>query len=192
MKDQKVIVIDNYDSFTYNLVHAIELMLEKRIDVRRNDQISLDELEAYDIIILSPGPGIPDEAGLLKEIIKTYAPTKKMLGVCLGQQAIGEVFGAKLKNLTKVYHGVATNMKRTDATSKVLKDLPTTFEAGRYHSWTIDNSTLPDCLIPTCYDEQGELMGIRHNEYDVEAVQFHPESVLTPEGYKMIENFLFN
>lgn len=190
MKDQKVIVIDNYDSFTYNLVHAIELMLEKRIDVRRNDQITLEEIEPYDVIILSPGPGVPDEAGLLKEIIKKYAPTKKILGVCLGQQAIGEVFGAKLKNLSKVYHGVATNMKRTDAETKVLSNISETFEAGRYHSWSIDKSTLPDCLIPTCYDEQGELMGIRHKDYNIEAVQFHPESVLTPDGYKMIENFL--
>ena len=190
--DTKVIVIDNYDSFTYNLVHAIELMLGRRIDVFRNDQIALDEIDAYDVIILSPGPGIPDEAGRLKEIIKRFAPTKKILGVCLGQQAIGEVFGAKLKNLSKVYHGVATDMIKTNAKSKVLKDIPETFEAGRYHSWTIDKNTLPDCLIATCHDEQGEVMGIRHNEYNVEAVQFHPESVLTPEGNKMIENFLFN
>jgi len=188
----KVIVIDNYDSFTYNLVHAIELLLGHRIDVRRNDQIELAEIEAYDTIILSPGPGIPEEAGKLKEIIKQYAPTKKIFGVCLGQQAIGEVFGAKLKNLSKVYHGVATDMKKTDAESKVLKDIPEVFEAGRYHSWTIDNSTLPDCLIATCHDDQGEVMGIRHREYNMEAVQFHPESVLTPDGNKMIENFLFN
>ena len=188
----KVLVIDNYDSFTYNLVHAIELMLGHRIDVKRNDQIELSEIEAYDTIILSPGPGIPDEAGKLKEIIKTYAPTKKMLGVCLGQQAIGEVFGAKLKNLSEVYHGVATDMKRTDAESKVLRDIPEVFEAGRYHSWTIDKLTLPECLIATCYDEQGEVMGIRHSEYNIEAVQFHPESVLTPKGNQMIENFLMN
>ena len=190
--DKKILVIDNYDSFTYNLVHAIELMVGHRIDVHRNDQIEVDAVNDYDIIILSPGPGIPDEAGKLKEIIQKYAPIKKMLGVCLGQQAIGEVFGAKLKNLTKVYHGVATDIKKTKAESKVLVDIPDTFEAGRYHSWTIDKTTLPDCLIATCHDEQGEVMGIRHTEYNVEAVQFHPESVLTPEGYKMIENFLFN
>jgi len=190
--DGKVIVIDNYDSFTYNLVHAIELMLGHRIDVRRNDQIELSEIEAFDTIILSPGPGIPDEAGKLKEIIAAYAPTKKMLGVCLGQQAIGEVYGAKLKNLSKVYHGVATDMTRTDAKSIVLKDIPEIFEAGRYHSWTIEKSSLPDCLIATCYDEQGEVMGIRHTDYNIEAVQFHPESVLTPQGNKMIENFLLN
>ena len=190
--DKKIVVIDNYDSFTYNLVHAIELMVGHRIDVFRNDQIDIDLVDTYDIIILSPGPGIPDEAGKLKEIIERYASSKKILGVCLGQQAIGEVFGAKLKNLSKVYHGVATDMKKTNAESKVLADIPETFEAGRYHSWTIDKSTLPDCLIATCHDEQGEVMGIRHKDYNIEAVQFHPESVLTPDGYKMIENFLFN
>ena len=190
--EKKILVIDNYDSFTYNLVHAIELMVGHRIDVHRNDEIDLKDVDNYDIIILSPGPGIPDEAGKLKEIIKQYAPNKKIFGVCLGQQAIGEVFGAKLKNLSKVYHGVATDMIKTNAFSKVLTGIPATFEAGRYHSWTIDKTTLPDCLIPTCHDEQGEVMGIRHSDYNVEAVQFHPESVLTPKGYKMIENFIFS
>lgn len=188
---QKILVIDNYDSFTYNLVHAIELMVGHRIDVKRNDELSIEEVDDYNTIILSPGPGIPDEAGLLKKIIEQYAPSKKIFGVCLGQQAIAEVFGGKIKNLSRVYHGVATEMYKTDVPSKVLDGIDASFEAGRYHSWAIDKDTLPDCLEVTCVDADGELMGIRHKEYSLEAVQFHPESVLTPDGNKMIENFLF-
>jgi len=189
----KILVIDNYDSFTYNLVHLIQELVEDKIvvDVVRNDQIELSEIDAYDVLILSPGPGIPDEAGKLKEIIQEYAPKKKILGVCLGQQAIGEVFGSQLKNLDEVFHGVETPMMLTDNSCKLFEGISPTFQAGRYHSWVIDKSTLSDSLEITCTDEYNEIMGIKHKDYDVYAIQFHPESVLTPDGEKMMSNFLF-
>ena len=187
----EVAVIDNYDSFTYNLVHAVNQILATNVNVYRNDQVSISALDKYDCLILSPGPGIPEEAGLLKDIIRSYASTKKILGVCLGQQAIGEVFGGRLKNLAKVYHGVQSTMIRTDIESKLYDAIPGQFEAGRYHSWVIDKDSLPDNFQITCYDEQGEIMGIQHKEYRLHGVQYHPESVLTPLGERIIENFLF-
>ena len=177
-----VLVIDNYDSFTYNLVHYLE-DLGCEVTVKRNDQLTLEEVEPFDKIVLSPGPGIPDEAGLLKAIIKKYAPTKSIFGVCLGQQAIGEVFGGKLINLKNVYHGVATKIKIVKE-DLLFKDLPDEIEVGRYHSWVVDPN-LPDVLIATSYDENGQVMSLRHVEYDVCGVQYHPESVLTPYGKKI-------
>ncbi len=185
----KTLVIDNYDSFTYNLVQIIEKILNEKVDVFRNDEISLDEIDKYDKIILSPGPGIPDEAGILKKVIKKYAPTKSIFGVCLGEQAIGEVFGAKLENMKEVYHGVATKMNVT-ANDKLFENIPQEFDAGRYHSWIVSKEQLPDELEITCEDEEGRIMALKHKTYDVSGVQFHPESVLTPQGYKIIENFL--
>ena len=184
---KKVFVIDNYDSFTYNLVHYLE-ELGCEVTVKRNDQFELDELEDYPLLLLSPGPGIPDESGLLKAAIERYAPTKKILGICLGQQAIGEVFGASLKNLDKVYHGIATPVKviREDV---LFKDLPPVFDIGRYHSWVVENP-LPEELIATSVDEEGQLMSLRHKTYDVCAVQYHPESVLTPHGKKILDNWI--
>ena len=180
-------VIDNYDSFTYNLVHYLE-DLDCEVTVKRNDQLSLDEVEAFDKIVLSPGPGIPDEAGLLKEIIRTYAPTKSIFGVCLGQQAIAEVFGGTLINLDEVYHGIATKIKiiKEDI---LFNGMPKEIEVGRYHSWVV-NPDLPEVLVATSLDDNGEIMSLRHKEYDVCAVQFHPESVLTPHGKKILENWV--
>ncbi|MCJ7465802.1 MAG: aminodeoxychorismate/anthranilate synthase component II [Maribacter sp.] len=182
-----VLVIDNYDSFTYNLVHYIE-DLGFEVVVKRNDQISLDEVAAYQNIVLSPGPGIPDEAGLLKEIITKYAPTKRIFGVCLGQQAIGEVFGGSLINLEKVYHGVATKIKII-GNDALFSGIPKEIEVGRYHSWVV-NPMLPKVLKVTSTDENGQIMSLRHTQYDVCSVQFHPESVLTPYGKKILENWL--
>lgn len=182
-----VLVIDNYDSFTYNLVHYLE-DLGCKVVVRRNDQLTIEEVDAFEKIVLSPGPGIPDEAGLLKEIIATYAPTKSIFGVCLGQQAIGEVFGGSLVNLDKVYHGIATEIQIIKE-DLLFKDLPTTIEVGRYHSWVV-HPDLPEGLEATSLDKNGQLMSLRHTSYDVCAVQFHPESVLTPHGKKILENWL--
>ena len=184
---KKILVIDNYDSFTYNLVHYLE-ELDCEVIVKRNDQLTLEEVEAFDKIVLSPGPGIPDEAGLLKEIIATYAPTKSIFGVCLGQQAIAEVFGGSLINLKEVYHGIATKIKIT-VEDLIFKGMPNEIEVGRYHSWVV-NPELPDVLEVTSVDENGQIMSLRHKTYDVRAVQFHPESVLTPHGKKMLENWL--
>lgn len=185
---KKVLVIDNYDSFTYNLVHYLE-DLNCDVTVKRNDKLTLEEVKDFDKILLSPGPGIPDEAGLLKAIIKTYAPTKSILGVCLGQQAIGEVFGGKLINLNDVYHGVATNVTITVDDEKIFEGLEKNIEVGRYHSWVVD-SNLPESLEATSFDENGQIMSLRHKIYDVKGVQYHPESVLTPYGKKILENWL--
>jgi len=182
-----VLVIDNYDSFTYNLVHYLE-ELGCEVIVKRNDQLTLKEVDAFDKIVLSPGPGIPDEAGLLKQIIKKYAPTKSIFGVCLGQQAIAEVFGGSLINLDEVYHGIATKIKITKD-DIIFEGLPNEMEVGRYHSWVV-NPDLPEVLETTSVDENGQIMSLRHKEYDVRAVQFHPESVLTLQGKKMLENWL--
>lgn len=185
---KKVFVIDNYDSFTFNLVHYLE-ELGCEVTVKRNDQFELDELENFPLLLLSPGPGIPDESGLLKAAIERYAPSKKILGVCLGQQAIGEVFGANLINLDKVYHGIATPVKVTQEDNVLFKDLPSRFEVGRYHSWVVE-TPLPEALEATSVDDQGQLMSLRHKTYDVRAVQYHPESVLTPYGKKILENWI--
>ena len=185
---KKILVIDNYDSFTYNLVHYLE-DLNCDVTVKRNDQLSLEEVKAYDKIVLSPGPGIPDEAGLLKAIIKEYAPTKSILGVCLGQQAIAEVFGGTLNNLDEVYHGVATDITITVDDEPLFNGLDKSIEVGRYHSWVVD-ANLPEDLEATSIDENGEIMSLRHKIYDVKGVQYHPESVLTPKGKQILENWL--
>jgi len=184
---RKILVIDNYDSFTYNLVHYLE-DLDCEVVVKRNDQLMLDEVGGFDKIVLSPGPGIPDEAGLLKEIIAKYAPMKSIFGVCLGQQAIGEVFGGTIVNLEEVYHGIATKINITKA-DILFEGLPEEIEVGRYHSWVVDPN-LPDVLEATSFDKNGQVMSLRHKAYDVCAVQFHPESVLTPDGKKILENWL--
>lgn len=184
---KKVFVIDNYDSFTYNLVHYLE-ELGCEVTVKRNDQFELDEIEDYPLLLLSPGPGIPDESGLLKAAIKRYAPTKKILGICLGQQAIGEVFGARLINLDKVYHGIATPVKVIQE-DVLFKDLPDVFDIGRYHSWVVE-TPLPEELIATSVDQEGQLMSLRHKTYNVCAVQYHPESILTLQGKKILDNWI--
>lgn len=187
---KKVLVIDNYDSFTYNLVHYLE-DLNCDVTVLRNDKLALEDIETFDKILLSPGPGIPDEAGLLKQIIEKYAPTKSILGVCLGQQAIGEVFGGSLINLDDVYHGVSTNVTICVDDESLFKGLEKNIEVGRYHSWVV-NPNLPESLEATSFDENGQVMSVRHKIYDVKGVQYHPESVLTPNGKKILENWVNN
>lgn len=186
----KILVFDNYDSFTYNLVHLVEKIMHQKVDVFRNDQLTLAHVKVYDKIILSPGPGIPEEAGLLLPLIKEYAPTKSILGVCLGHQAIGQAFGGALVNLDKVYHGIATPIKIADGRSKILQGLGDTIEVGRYHSWIVSDKDFPDALEITAVDDNGFIMGLQHRRYDVQGVQFHPESVLTPEGEKIMRNWL--
>lgn len=185
----KILVFDNYDSFTYNLVHLVEKITHEKVDVYRNDQILLEKIKEYDKIILSPGPGIPSEAGLLLDVIREYAPTKSILGVCLGHQAIGEVFGGELENLSSVFHGVATPCQL--ATDNVLfKGLPTQIEVGRYHSWVVKEDNFPADLEITARDDNNYIMGLQHKRYDVKGVQFHPESVLTPDGEVILRNWL--
>jgi anthranilate synthase component II len=186
---KKIVVIDNYDSFTYNLVHYLE-DLNCEVTVFRNDEFYIDEVKPFDKILLSPGPGIPDEAGLLKEVIKTYAPTKSILGVCLGQQAIGEVFGGSLINLEKVYHGVATKVSITVPDEELFQGLNNEIEVGRYHSWVVSKEDFPEVLEVTSIDDNGEIMSLRHKTFDVRGVQYHPESVLTPDGKKILQNWV--
>jgi len=185
----KILVFDNYDSFTYNLLHYLEMITDAKIEVHRNDKISLEEIERFDKILLSPGPGLPSEAGILSELIKTYASTKSIFGVCLGQQAIAEAFGGSLINLEKVYHGVSTPMKII-ADDSLFKNIPVKFNAGRYHSWVVNKNDLPIELKITCIDESGNIMALRHKKYDVCSVQFHPESILTEYGIKIIKNWV--
>lgn len=204
----KILVFDNYDSFTYNLVHLVEKILHQKVEVYRNDQIPLEDVQEYDKIILSPGPGIPEEAGLLLPLIKEYAPTKSILGVCLGHQAIGEAFGGKLVNLSTVYHGVATAVrvvsselsvvsKAADPSlitqhsrSKLFDGLPDELEVGRYHSWIVSDENFPKDLEVTARDDNNYIMALQHKKYDVQGVQFHPESVLTPMGEAILRNWL--
>lgn len=205
----KILVFDNYDSFTYNLVHLVEKILHQKVEVHRNDQIPLEKVKEYDKIILSPGPGIPEEAGLLLPLIKEYAATKSILGVCLGHQAIGQAFGGKLTNLTKVYHGVATKIKVVNREpsnanknegqsqsairnlqSAIFEGLPAEFTVGRYHSWVVSEEGFPSELEITARDENNMIMGLQHKRYDVQGVQFHPESVLTPDGEALMRNWL--
>ena len=203
----RILVFDNYDSFTYNLVHLVEKIVHEKVDVHRNDQIPLEKVKEYDKIILSPGPGIPEEAGLLLPLIKEYASSKSILGVCLGHQAIGEAFGGKLVNLSEVYHGVATpvktvkrqtsnvnsgsNSRLTFHVSRNLFDgLPESFDAGRYHSWIVSDENFPKELEVTARDENNFIMALQHKTYDVQGVQFHPESVLTPKGEDILKNWL--
>lgn len=185
-----VLVIDNYDSFVYNLVHYLE-DFGCHVEVRRNNQLHLEEVESFDHILLSPGPGIPEEAGLLKELIARYAPTKDILGVCLGQQAIAEVFGGKLRNLNQVFHGIATPIHLKVDDEPLFNNLQDPLVVGRYHSWVVD-APLPDCLEATSVDQAGEIMSLRHRTFRVKAVQFHPESVLTPQGKQILWNWLFS
>jgi len=187
----KILLVDNYDSFTYNLVHLIQQLGEKyEVSVRRNDEISLEEVAAYDRILLSPGPGLPEDAGLLLPIIQTYADKKPILGVCLGHQAIGQVFGAELLNLPAVFHGVATPISKTTISSPLFKNLPETFSVGRYHSWVLSPENFPKELQITALDEAGNIMAFQHAQYKIQAVQFHPESVLTAHGESMMKNWL--
>lgn len=184
----KIVIIDNYDSFTYNLSHLVK-ELGAEVTVLRNDNFPIEELETYDKILLSPGPGIPKEAGLLLEVIRTYAGKKPILGVCLGEQAIGEVFGGKLTNLSEVYHGIQSPIRIT-ASNYLFEGLPEEILVGRYHSWVIDRENFPDALEITAVSQEGYIMALRHKDFDVQGIQFHPESVLTPDGKKIISNWL--
>jgi anthranilate synthase component 2 len=188
---KNILIIDNYDSFTYNLVHLVnEIGLQ--CAVWRNDKFNIEDVDAYDKIILSPGPGIPSEAGLLLDVIKKYSSTKSIFGVCLGQQAIAEVFGGELYNLKQPMHGIATPIKVTDASEKLFAGLPESFKVGRYHSWVVDEKSIPDVLTVTAIDEEdNSVMALRHKEYDVRGVQFHPESILTEFGKEMMANWIY-
>ena len=184
----KIVIIDNYDSFTYNLSHLVK-EAGAEVTVLRNDQFQMEELEQFDKILLSPGPGVPQEAGLLLEVIRNYAGRKPILGVCLGEQAIGEVFGGKLINLTEVYHGIQSPVKII-AADYLFHGLPEEIPVGRYHSWVVDTDGLPECLQITAVSQEGYIMALRHKTMDVHGIQFHPESVLTPDGKQMIRNWL--
>ena len=184
----KTVIIDNYDSFTYNLAHLVK-ELGAEVDVLRNDKFELEELEKYDKIILSPGPGIPEEAGLLLEVIRTYAGRKPILGVCLGEQAIGQAFGGKLTNLSEVFHGIQTNVKIKNK-DYIFSGLPTEIPVGRYHSWVVDTDGFPEELVITAISSEGQIMALKHREYDVHGIQFHPESGLTPDGKQIVGNWL--
>lgn len=186
----KIVIIDNYDSFTYNLSHLVK-ELGAEVTVLRNDTFQLEELDMFDKIILSPGPGIPSEAGLMPEVIQTYAGKKPILGICLGEQAIGEAFGAKLTNLSEVFHGVQTPvLLKKDKADFIFNGLPDEIPVGRYHSWVVDTDQFPDCLEITAISREGFIMALKHKEYDIHGIQFHPESVLTPDGKTIIYNFL--
>jgi anthranilate synthase component 2 len=186
----KILLLDNYDSFTYNLLHLFEQFDGVELEVHRNDEIKIPDVSRFDKIILSPGPGLPDEAGILKSLIKEYASSKSIFGVCLGHQAIAEVFGATLFNLEKVQHGVATVTTVIDSSEKIFKNFPQQFKTGRYHSWMVERKNLPDCFHITSVDEQNNIMSMRHKSFDVCSVQFHPESILTEHGKLLVENFL--
>lgn len=184
----KVLVIDNYDSFTYNLVQYIREIVPYPVDVFRNDALPLNEVELYDIIVLSPGPGVPSESGITPLLIREYHQTKSILGVCLGHQAIGEAFGGSLHNLDQVFHGVATEIRVTQP-DILFEGLPNPFAAGRYHSWIVEKENLPECLEITAEDHTNTIMALRHKKFNVRGVQFHPESILTPDGKKILKNF---
>jgi anthranilate synthase component 2 len=191
----RILVFDNYDSFTYNLVHLVEKITHIKVDVFRNDQIALEKVKEYDKIILSPGPGLPVEAGILLPLIKEYAASKSILGVCLGHQAIGEAFGGNLTNLASVFHGVATPVNIVKHTTQqgvndLFAGLPNELEVGRYHSWIVSRENFPEALEITAIDENGFIMAMQHKQYDVQGVQFHPESVLTPQGERLLRNWL--
>ncbi len=185
----KILVIDNYDSFTYNLVHYLEKVTDAVVEVHRNDKIRIEEINRFDKILLSPGPGVPSEAGILLSVIKTYAPTKSILGVCLGQQAIAEAFGGSISNLKSVFHGVATPISIL-VEDALFKNIPKKLKVGRYHSWVVNKADLPKELEITAVDESENIMGLRHKKYDVSGVQFHPESILTEHGLQMIKNWV--
>ncbi len=186
----KILIVDNYDSFTYNLVHMVEDITGDVPDVFRNDEIALEDIERYDVIMLSPGPGIPDEAGILKEVIATYAGRIPIFGVCLGLQAITEVFGGQIENMGEVFHGVATEMEVTVENADIFKGIPQKFEAARYHSWIASTKNFPRAIAITAVDEDGGIQAIQHKEFAISAVQFHPESILTEVGEQIVRNFL--
>ncbi|OEK05126.1 anthranilate synthase component II [Roseivirga misakiensis] len=187
----KILVLDNYDSFTYNLVHYLkELGYGDRMEIFRNDQITLDEVAAYDKILLSPGPGIPEEAGVMLDLIRRYGPEKSILGVCLGHQGIAEIYGAKLFNMGEVLHGVSSKVHVSNPSERLFKDIPASYEICHYHSWNVDKNQLGSEIEVTAVDEQGEIMAISHKEYDVKGVQFHPESIMTEYGHKLLSNWL--
>ena len=187
---EKILVIDNYDSFTYNLVHFVESITGTLPVVARNDEISVEEVGLYDKILLSPGPGVPEEAGICLDVIREYGRKKSILGICLGHQAIGQAYGGSLLNLTHVYHGVSTIVRISDNREKLFTGIPSVISAGRYHSWVVVRDGLPDCLKITCEDDNGMVMGISHIHYDVRGLQFHPESVLTEHGAVIIRNWI--
>lgn len=187
---KKILVIDNYDSFTYNLVHYINQITGEQPDVYRNDEITLADIDKYDKIVLSPGPGLPEEAGICLDLIRQYSPVKSILGICLGHQAIGEAFGGKLTNLSRVYHGLATSVSITDPEEPLFRGIPGNILAGRYHSWVVDSRDLPNCLVVTSLDDNGLIMGLSHRDYDVRGLQFHPESVLTEYGFDIMRNWV--
>jgi anthranilate synthase component 2 len=186
----KILILDNYDSFTYNLFHYVEEFEGIEVDVFRNDEIRIEDVEKYDGIILSPGPGLPNESGLLIPIIERYKESKRILGICLGQQAIGEVFGGELENLEKVYHGVASTIKIEEPKHYLFEGLPNKIDVGRYHSWVVSNINFPSCLKIDAVDSNGKIMALSHKQFDICAVQFHPESILTPQGKQIIYNWL--
>ena len=188
----KILMIDNYDSFTYNLVHMLETFDGLSVVVKRNDQLTLDEVTPFDKIVLSPGPGIPSEAGRMPEIVRAFAETKSILGVCLGHQCIGELFGGTLLNIKAPIHGKATPIEITDPSEGLFKGLPQRFSVGRYHSWVVQNEGLPQELVVTATDDEGSIMALRHTRLDVRGVQFHPESILTEHGRAMLENWIHN
>jgi len=187
-----ILILDNYDSFTYNLVHMVEEITGKLPDVYRNDEIEVEEIQRYDVIILSPGPGIPDEAGILKKVIATYAGIKPIFGVCLGLQAITEVFGGNIVNMGEVFHGVATEMTVLKKDAVLFKNISVKFDAARYHSWIASKENFPTELEITAIDEDGEIQAIEHKAFNISAVQFHPESILTEVGEQLVRNFLEN
>jgi anthranilate synthase component 2 len=187
----KILVLDNYDSFTYNLVHIIRA-LGFDMDIYRNDKLSLEDVKKYDKILLSPGPGIPDEAGIMKDVILEYGPTKSILGICLGHQGIGEVYGAKLFNIPKVLHGVTSTSEVVDRDEVLFRNVSDKFQATHYHSWAVRADSISDDLQVTAVNDEGLVMGLRHKKYDVKGLQFHPESIMTPEGPRMIRNWLEN
>lgn len=187
---ENVLIIDNYDSFTYNLAHYVAANSGYTVDVYRNDEISIADVGHYNTIILSPGPGLPKDAGILNQVVQQYAPTKKILGVCLGMQAIAEVFGGTLTNLNTVFHGVATPIRVLDSSDLLFKNLPSTFDVGRYHSWVVDKEKIPQSLQITAIDANNQMMALKHRQYQLYGVQFHPESILTANGKEIINNFL--
>ncbi len=189
-KSMKVLILDNYDSFTYNLVHYVKDIIKQDVTVARNNRISIEEVDKYTHILLSPGPGLPSDAGIMEDLISKYCKTKSIFGVCLGMQAIGEVFGAQLENLDKVFHGLSKPLTIIDKEERLFNGIPKNIMVGRYHSWVVKKDTIPETLKITCLDQHGLVMGLRHTKYNIRGVQFHPESVLTEHGKEMIENWL--
>lgn len=187
----RILLLDNYDSFTYNLVHYIRELVKVPVVVKRNDQISLEAVDEFTHILLSPGPGLPSEAGIMEELIRIYGPSKSIFGVCLGMQAIGEVFGGQLINLEKVFHGLAMPLTIIEKDEMLFQGIPSNIQVGRYHSWVVSQEKFPECLTVTAVDDANRIMALRHKEYNIRGVQFHPESVLTEYGKLMIENWLF-